>query len=312
MKVLHFTHCEDIDGINCAILGKLAFKDYEMVPTKSFAINENVSKYISDDRIYNYDLIIVTDLCIKEPLLKRINDDKKLKDKIIVLDHHESEIACGNDKYDFVNIIVKENGIKQSGTSLFYHYLTANNYLYKTSFLDTLVEWTRLYDVWQWQEKNDINPRKLHILFETLGWKKYMDIIESKLQCDKELRFTEEEEGIIQKFEKDLHDTIERYINNIKIVTLNINKVTYKVGFTHILYKYRNDINEVIMKDNKMDIDAVGLIIDDGSSVSYRQTKPNIDVCEIASYFGGKGHFAAAGNPKNNEKFQTLLIKEKL
>ncbi len=312
MKVLHFTHSQDIDGINCAILGKRAFKDYEMVPTKSFAINENVSKYMSDKSMYNYDLIIVTDLCIKEPLLNEINNDKLLKDKVIVLDHHESEITSGNDKYDFVNIIVLENGVKQSGTSIFYKYLVDNHYLNKTRFLDTLSEWTRLYDVWEWQEKNNINPRKLHILFETQGFEKYMQIIEGKLEHDKELKFSQDEEKIFADFEQDLHDTIERYINNIKVVILNIDKAVYKVGFTHILYKYRNDINAVIMKDNKLDIDAIGLIIDDGDSVSYRQTKPNIDVGQIANYFGGRGHFAAAGNPKDSKKFQELLMKEKL
>ncbi len=139
-----------------------------------------------------------------------------------------------------------------------------------------------------------------------------MQTIEGKLVHDKELKFSQDEEKIFADFEQDLHDTIERYINNIKIVVLNIDNVIYRVGYTHILYKYRNDINGVIMKDNKMDIDAVGLIIDDRDSVSYRQTKTNVDVCQIATYFGGRGHFAAAGNPKDSKKFQELLVKEKL
>lgn len=307
MKILHFTHSQDIDGMNCAVLGRKAFKDYEVVPTKTFAINQNVSKYIDDNSIYNYDQVIVTDLCIKEPLLTKINKDEILRNKVIVLDHHESEIKEGNDKYDFVHITIEKNGRKESGTSLFYEYLLDNNYLERTPFFDTLVEWTRQYDVWDWQKENNWDARKLHILYETQGLDRYMEIINKKVDTKDKLEFDESDEDIIAKFEQELHDAVASAIDRIKIVDIKIDGVIYKVGYTHILYKYRNDINEVIMNDNKNDLDAVGMIIDDRDTVSYRQTKKNIDVSKIAVYFDGKGHIAAAGSPQASEKFRAFI-----
>lgn len=119
MKVLLFTHSQDIDGMGCAILARKAFGEYTLVPTKTFDITANVKRYIDDKSIYEYDKVFVTDLCIKEPLLGIIDNNDMLKEKIIVLDHHKTEIEEGNNKYSFVNIIVEENGIKVSGTKLF-------------------------------------------------------------------------------------------------------------------------------------------------------------------------------------------------
>lgn len=79
MKVLLFTHSQDIDGMGCALLANKAFKNYTLVPTKTFDITKNVKEYIDNNNIYSYDQIYVTDLCIKEPILKQIDEDEILK-----------------------------------------------------------------------------------------------------------------------------------------------------------------------------------------------------------------------------------------
>ena len=170
MKVLLFTHSQDIDGMGCALLANKAFKDYTLVPTKTFDITKNVKEYIDNKKIYDYDQIYVTDLCIKEPLLKQIDEDEVLRNKLIVLDHHKTEIEEGNNKYDFVNIIVEEDGIKQSGTNLFYKYLVKNNLLEPNEVIKEIVEWTRQYDVYDWKKENNELARYLHILYEKLGY----------------------------------------------------------------------------------------------------------------------------------------------
>ena len=118
MKVLLFTHEQDIDGIGSVIIGKKVFKDLEYIPCKTFEIDKQFQKYLDNKTIYNYDLIFVTDLCLHEPILSIIDKDNKLKNKIIVLDHHKTEIA--NAKYDFVNVILECNKGPTSGTYLFY------------------------------------------------------------------------------------------------------------------------------------------------------------------------------------------------
>ena len=78
MKILLFTHKIDIDGMGCAVLGKLAFDDIEIVYCDTFEINQQIQRYIDNGSIYQYDKIFVTDLCIKQPLLSKIAEDKNL------------------------------------------------------------------------------------------------------------------------------------------------------------------------------------------------------------------------------------------
>lgn len=306
MKVLLFTHSQDIDGMGCAVLARKAFRDYTLVPTKTFDITANVKKYIDNKSIYEYDKVFVTDLCIKEPLLSVIDDNEELKEKILVLDHHKTEIEEGNNKYSFVNIIVEENGIKVSGTKLFYEYLIKNGYLNKTSVLDELVEWTRQYDVWDWKKNNNYDARKLHILFETLGYEKYLDLINYKIDNLDAIIYNDYETSVINRFEKDLEDSINNYLKDMKTVVLEIENNKYKVGYIKCPYKYRNDVNEIIIKKDEIDIDVVGMIMTDIDTVSYRQIK-DIDISVIAKYFGGKGHRNAASNPQDNKKFKDIL-----
>lgn len=306
MKVLLFTHKQDIDGMGCAILARKAFSELDYIPCKTFDINCQVSNQIENKDIYKYDLVFVTDLCIKEPLLSKINKDEVLKNKIVVIDHHKSEIDEGNDKYDFVNITIEKSGTKVSGTSLFYDYLKNHSYLKENSGLSELVELTRSYDVWDWVKDNNTKARKLHILFEEIGYKKYIEVIERMLEKYHEIHFNEKENNIIDKFLVNLENDIKDILQNMKVYDIIINNRSYKIGYVKCMYKYRNDISEYVKKDNIYDVDTVGMIMLDTKTVSYRNTK-DIDASAIATYFGGKGHKSAASNPQDNEKFKEVL-----
>lgn len=306
MKVLLFTHGQDIDGAGCVILLRKAFDDYKIVPTKTFDITANVKRYIDEGLIYEYDKVFVTDLCIKEPLLSKINLDEVLKNKIIVIDHHKTEIDEGNDKYSFVTIIVQKNGKKVSGTSLFYEYLLKNGFLKKDNILDQLVEWTRQYDIWDWKKENNYDARKLHILFEMLGFDKYLELMNKKVDNSSFIDFDEFEKTIINEYDQNLSSDITKALKDMKVVSLKIDGNLFKIGYVTILYKYRNDVNEFVKKDNVNNIDAVGMIMKDTETVSYRQVK-DVDVSCIAKYFNGKGHREASTNLQNNEKFIKVL-----
>ena len=306
MKVLLFPHSQDIDGMGCAVLARKAFGDYTLVPTKTFEITKNVENYIKSKKIYDFDKIYVTDLCIKEPVLKFIDNDEILKNRLLVLDHHKTEIEEGNNKYDFVNIIVQKNGRKESGTSLFYNYLIQNNYLQRSNILDELVEWTRQYDVWDWESKNNINARNLHVLFEVLGYDAYLKIINDKVDKLNSIVFNNYEKEVIDKFNKEMEKDILNILNDMKCVDLSIDGNIFKVGFVKCPYKYRNDMNKFIKKNNVYNIDAVGMIMTDIETVSYRQVK-DVDVSIISKYFGGKGHRGAGSNLQENEKFKMVI-----
>ena len=309
MKVLLFTHEQDIDGMGSILLGKQAFKNLDYITCKTFEVNEKVNQVIADKTIYQYDFIFVTDICIKEPLLSQINDDPKLNNKIIILDHHKSEIEEGNNKYPFVHIIVENEQGKVSGTSLFYDYLVSNHLLVSTPCLEELKELTRQYDTWEWKQKyHNPKARQLHILFEELGYKKYLTTMLNIIETKEKIEFGSKELALISKFDEQLEKSLITILENMFIHTELINGNNCKIGFVFIPYKYRNDLNEIVMENNKHNIDVLGMIMTDTDTVSYRKVK-DMDVSQIGIYYGGKGHQNVASNPKNNPKFTKVLKK---
>ena len=92
----------------------------------------------------------------------------------------------------------------------------------------------------------------------------------------------------------------------MKCINLHIVDNDFKVGFVKCPYKYRNDMNKFIKENNINNIDAVGMIMTDINTVSYRQVK-DVDVSLVAKYFGGKGHRGAGSNLQENEKFKSII-----
>lgn len=306
VRVLLFTHAQDIDGAGCAILLRKAFEDYTIVPTETFDVNTNVESYIKRNLIRKYDQVFVTDLCIKEPLLSQIDSDEELRSKIHVIDHHKTEIEEGNDKYDFVDVTVEKDGKKVSGTSLFYEYLVSHGFLQTSPILDQLVEWTRQYDIWEWKKHGNYDARKLHILFETSDFEKYFNRISDKVDTMTSIKFTGAEEAIVTAYDKALAADMDELLKDMKVAKLQIDGRPYRIGYIHCPYSYRNDVDEFVARDNVHSIDAVGMIMKDKEVVSYRRVNEDIDMSQVGKYFGGKGHGGAATHPKSNEKFKRM------
>ena len=80
-----------------------------------------------------------------------------------------------------------------------------------------------------------------------------------------------------------------------------------KAGIVFISYEYRNELAEYF-RENNYDMDFAMMIALDPGVVSYRSVKDNVNVREVAEYFGGKGHDKAATNPITND-MQKKLIK---
>ena len=152
MKVLLFTHKNDIDGMGNAILAQLAFEqvDYELCGT--FDLTESVEKYYKDNSIYNYDRIYVTDLCLEDPILSKIAADEKLQGKIKVLDHHKTFDEPKYTNHSFINVKVKDEKGLCCGTSLFYQHLIQEGLIDPSNeSIKEFVELTRQHDTWEWK-----------------------------------------------------------------------------------------------------------------------------------------------------------------
>lgn len=304
MKVLLFTHEQDIDGMGSVIIGKEAFEELDYVPCKTFEIDSNFKKYLDNKKIYDYDLIFVTDLCLHEPILTLINEDEILKKKVLVLDHHKTEI--GNNKYDFVNVVLECDKGPSSGTYLFYEYLINNNFLESRFVLEELVEWTRQYDTWDWVKYDNKKARMLHLLFEQIGYKRYIEIMSNIVKNNNSIVFANEELEIINDWENKFKSDSSKILSKMIVYPVTVDNIVYKVGYIYTEYKYRNDFSELIRLNNINDIDLVGMFFPNMDVVSYRGVK-DVDVSIVPTYFGGKGHKGAGTNPINNEKFKEVL-----
>lgn len=306
MKILLFTHKSDIDGMGNAILAKLAFDGVEYVLCETFNLQNEIKKYYDDERIYNYDMIFVTDLWLEEPMLSRVANDSKLRDKFLIFDHHKSAIEGNYNKYDFATIRISDEKGLCSGTSLFYEWLVGNGFIDKTNKkIADFVELTRRYDTWEWKTKYaDEMPQELTLLFNCVGCNGYIKLMYDKLIMieGKRFAFSELENMLINNKKCQVEEKVANYASKIYYEEI----FGLKAGIVFIDYEYRNDITEFIRRNN-YDLDFVMLIALDSGTISYRSIKDNVNVRLIAEAMNGKGHDKAASSPISEEKKRTLI-----
>ncbi len=306
MKVLLFTHKSDIDGMGNAVLAKLAFDEVDYVLCETFNLQNEINKYYDDKKIYDYDMIFITDMWLEEPTLTKVANDNKLKNKFLIFDHHESAIEGNYNKYDFTTIRISDEKGLCSGTSLFYEWLVNNGFIDKINQkIADFSELTRKYDTWEWKTKyNDKIPQELNLLFNSVGCNGYIKLMYDKLSIldGKRFLFNDLEKMLINNKKEQVNEKLSNYANKVYYKEI----FGLKAGIVFIDYEYRNDLTE-FFRQNNFDMDFVMLIALDKGTISYRNIKDNINVRFIAEAMGGKGHDQAAASPISEEKKRALI-----
>ena len=303
MKVLIFTHKNDIDGMGNAVLSKLAFEEVNYVLCETFDLIGKVNEFISTKKIYDYDRIFITDLCLDETTLKLISEDEKINNIFQIIDHHRTYEDEKYTKYPFVKVQLKNDKGLCCGTSLFYEYLLENNYITSNETIDEFVELTRLHDTWEWKNiYNNEKARDLAILFDCLGTEGYINFMYEKLIKETIFNFTDLENTLIENKKVVIKDTVEGYVKNVYHKDI----LGMKAGILFINYEFRNEIGEYL-RENKFDLDFIMMISLDRGVVSYRRINENISVRTVAEYYHGKGHDAAATNPITSKQKELIL-----
>ena len=303
MKTLIFTHKNDIDGMGNAILAKLAFEETKYVLCGTFDLIKNVNDYIDSKEIYNYDKIFITDLCLDLKTLNKIEKDKILKSKIQLIDHHKTYDTEDYKKFPFVKICLETNKGLSCATSLFYEYLLENNYLKENKIISEFVELTKQHDTWEWKNiYNNEKSRELAILFDCLGTNGYINYMYNKLTTEKDFEFDSVEKMLIENKKEEIKEALSEYEKHI----FNKEILGYKTSIIFINYEHRNEIADYL-KEKGYDTEVIMMISLDRGVVSYRRTNKNVIVREVAEYFGGKGHDAAATNPITKEQQEKIL-----
>lgn len=304
MKVLLFTHKNDIDGMGNAILAQLAFKevDYELCGT--FDLTSSVESYFEGEKIYQYDRIYVTDLCLEDPLLSKVAMDSKLEGKVLVFDHHKTFTDPKYTSHKFVTVKIDNEKGLCCGTSLFYKHLVSEGLIDKDNkCISEFVELTRQHDTWEWRNiYNNEKSRELSILFDALGYDGYISLMTEKLRKEDIFEFDSMERILIDNRKKQIALKCEYYKD--KIIYREI--LGMKAGIVFITYEYRNELAEYF-RENKFDMDFTMMIALDPGVVAYRSVREGKAVRPVAELFGGKGHDKAATNPITDEMISKIL-----
>lgn len=306
MKVLLFTHKSDIDGMGNAVLAKLPFDEVDYVLCETFNLQNEVAKYYGGGSIYGYDKVFVTDLWLEEPMLSKVANDEKLKNKFFVFDHHKTALESNSNNYPFTTIRISDEHGLCSGTSLFYEYLV-NNGLIDSNIhkIGEFSELTRRYDTWEWKTKyNDETSHELSLLFDSVGCDGYIKLMFEKLSnpVDEKFQFSKLERMLIDNKINQIQEKLSNYAQKVNYKEV----LGLKAGIVFIDYEYRNDLAEYFRQHN-FDMDFAMLIALDYGTISYRSVRDDVNVRLIAEAMGGKGHDKAASSPISESQKKKLI-----
>src|SRR5574344_1015358 len=112
-KILIISHVADIDGLGSVVLGKTIFNkrhntklDYRLV--EFHELDSVISSLIETGEYKEYDTIYITDVSMREDVIRKVQGNSELQAKIRHFDHHASELK--NNSYPFVNVVLEKDG----------------------------------------------------------------------------------------------------------------------------------------------------------------------------------------------------------
>ena len=296
-ELLLISHVADPDGITPVILAKFVFKEFDTLLLNPNDVDQNLKENID-----KYKEIHIVDLSVSEEMAKEIENKEEWKNKVKLFDHHYGNLYLNN--YSFAKVIDEFNGRKESGTSIYYNYLTniSDNPLLHKNSTKGLVNQVRIIDTYDFQVEEDKKAHNIDALFTILGRQNYIDYFTKYIEINDEFEYTEKEQFLI-KLEKDkMNNYIEKRADEMIEAELD----GYKVGIVYA-ERYRSDLgNYLATKHDELDFI---IIINIAKSISFRG-QDKVDLCAFAQKFGGGGHKNASGCslPKNLLQYITKLI----
>lgn len=282
------THKADLDGAFPIVLMNLIFKDTDVYSCEISDVDSILKEVLKQEE--NYDNIFITDLCIGKEFAEEIDKNEKLKEKIKILDHHESQIELN--KYSFIQVTVQTENKKDCGTTLFLKYLQKyydKPVLHKKSLLQ-ITELIRQLDTYDFTEDKKESAFYLGSLYSIYGREQFIQNLTDFILKNEEFYFSETELLLI-KIEK---ERVNRYIEE---KLQNMKKATIKGIPVGIVFAEQNRSalgHEMAIQNPDIDI---AIVINIDRSVSYRADKDEVNINILAIPQGGGGHKHAGGSP---------------
>lgn len=280
-------HHNDADGRSSAAVTLIALENTIAIQPGKIKLRE--SDYSMDidfvEESKGYDCVLFVDFTCPPEVFQKIKEENT--DKCIIIDHHISSY----DKYkeagvDYHGIIEvkKDLSSARSGVKLCHLYLSSSEPL----FIDA-IECISRYDSWAWEALNDINS--LHGAYALMYFS--VERFKALLQFqDPEFKTIEDivmRGKIIYNYLKLQADNLRSKIAfETKIKGYESYKVLAACYSAHGSMFFGSDMD-------KYDICCLFYLNQNGQYSYSLYSKPNVDVSEIATSFGGGGHKGAAG-----------------
>lgn len=318
MRAYHISD-NDFDGVSALYLSERAFgENVVMVASTTRTIDPMVQEFV--ENVWDKDtLFIITDLSIDS---KELADaiDQKVKEgyQMALIDHHPT--AFWLNEYEWATVENVQDGVKTSATSMYADYLEKEHDLYRSPIINDYVELVRKYDTWDWfnvgvvengKQVPEVRAKRLNNLLYMIGEDSFADMVISKFNQGhgvqgKKFELDKEQEYLLNAEQHRIEEYIKAKKEEMIIVPLTFSGRTYQVSLFSA-EQYNSELGNEICRTYE-EVDFVAMSNVGRGSISFRASKPDVDVSVVAKLFGGGGHAPAGGCDLNSETAPHFLM----
>jgi len=291
----------DLDGVGCGILAKLAFGKNAKVRYNSVSgLDREVEWFFEHENRSTF--LFITDLSVNAENEKRLNEFYQADGKVQLLDHHKTSVHFND--YEWGHVVVEDaNGKLTSATSLFYEYLVNHQLIERSNAVEEFVELVRQYDTWEWEKNENHQAHRLNALFFLVSIEEFEEKMIDRLKTGTHFNFSEFEEKLLEMEE----NKIERYIGRKKREVVQ-NKVDGLYAGVVYAELYHSELGNELGKEYPH-LDYIVILNMGGKRVGFRTIHDHIDVSEVAGKFGGGGHAKASGCSLVEEAYKKFVLE---
>ncbi|MHA7767780.1 DHH family phosphoesterase [Bacillus atrophaeus] len=298
----HLYSHNDLDGVGCGIVAKLAFGDQVEVRYNSVSgLDIQVQHFLEKTKdSMRQDELFITDLSVNQDNEERLNKYVEAGGNVKLIDHHKTALHLNQHDWGLVQVEY-DDGRLASATSLLYEYFIQHDLIIPTNALDQFTELVRQYDTWEWEKHDQKQAKRLNDLFFLLSIDEFEEKMIRRLSENDHFFFDEFEEKLL-----DLEDQkIERYLRRKKREMVQTFIHEHCVGIVHA-ESYHSELGNRLGKDNPH-LDYIAILIMGAKRVSLRTIHDHIDLSEVAGRYGGGGHAKASGCSLTDEVYQLYV-----
>jgi uncharacterized protein len=291
----------DLDGVGCGILAKLAFGEKVKVRYNSVSgLDREVEWFLENDDKDTF--LFITDLSVSKENEKKLEEYYQAEGQVQLIDHHKTALHFND--YNWGHVVVEDDqGKLTSATSLLYEYLVGHQLIEHSEGTAEFVELVRQYDTWEWEKNENHQAQRLNALFFLVSIEEFEEKMISRLKTSDHFYFDEFEMKILDMEE----NKIDRYIRRKRRELVQSQAGGHLAGIVYA-ESYHSELGNELGKEYPH-LDYIAILNIGAKRVGFRTIHDHIDVSEVAGLFGGGGHAKASGCSLTDEAYKLFVVE---